>query len=188
MQGRIEVICGCMFSGKSEELIRRVRRAKIAKQEVVVFKPNIDDRYSKTQVSSHGRDVVDAIVVDSVEDMRKTLRLRRTVQVVAIDEGQFLGPKLVDFCEELAAANIRVLISGLDQDYQGQPFGPMPQLLAIADTVQKLDAVCVVCGGAATKTFRTTESRALVQVGGLNKYEARCRRCHALAAKSKPKT
>ena len=172
-----------MFSGKSEELIRRIRRAVIAKQSVLVFKPRIDDRYSKTQVSSHGRAMIDAVLVDTAEGLfhealEHHAKDPKPLCVIGIDEAQFLGPKLPKVCSDLADLGMRIIVSGLDQDFSGKPFEPMPEMLAIADSVTKLDAICVVCGEPATKTYRKSQGEDLVQVGGSDQYEARCRKCH----------
>jgi thymidine kinase len=172
--GAIEVVCGPMFSGKTEELIRRVKRAEIARQKVQIFKPIIDNRYHETDVVSHSSLTVHAVVVnDALDILRKLLDSTR---VVAIDEVQFLDETIVRVVSKLARRGIRVICAGLDQDYQGVPFGPMPALLAIADKVDKVQAVCTVCGMAATKTYRKSahESEQII-VGESDLYEARCR-------------
>lgn len=182
--GWIEVICGSMFSGKSEELIRRVKRAKIAKQNVVVFKPRIDNRYSKTEVVSHNGDKIEAFVLDSVTELPEYLK--PDTQVVAIDEAQFFGPEITSLVGELAHKGLRVIIAGLDQDFRGEPFGEMGNLLAIADQVDKLHAICVRCGELATKTQRLVNGKPAkkgdptVVVGAKEQYEARCRKCHEI--------
>ncbi len=173
--GWIEVISGCMFSGKTEELIRRIRRAQIAKQKVAIFKPKIDTRYSASHIVSHNEQSLDSIVV---EDAGEILKLAQDAQVVGIDEGQFFKMNLVDVCEHLANQGKRVIVAGLDQDYRGKPFEPMPQLLAIAEYITKTLAICVVCGNPADRTQRKTESHERVLVGTKDLYEARCRRCH----------
>jgi thymidine kinase len=173
--GWIEVICGCMFSGKTEELIRRLRRAQIAKQKVVVFKPKIDIRYSPEHIVSHSEQSLDAKVI---EDADEILKWTGNAQVVGIDEGQFFKANIVDVCNRLADQGKRVIVAGLDQDYRGNPFEPMPQLLAIAEYITKTLAICVVCGNPADRTQRTSEQHELVVVGAKDLYEARCRYCH----------
>ncbi len=178
--GVIEVICGPMFSGKTEELIRRLRRAKIAKQRIVVFKPQIDTRFDEVQIVSHSAQKIASIPVEDTPAMKHCLdQLDAPADLVGIDEAQFFDHSLVEFVEGLANSGIRVIMSGLDQDSKGQPFGPMPHLLAIADIVTKQYAVCVLCGAAATKTYRLPEQTdAQVFVGASESYEARCRYCH----------
>jgi thymidine kinase len=173
--GWIEVVCGCMFSGKTEELIRRLRRAQIAKQKVVVFKPKIDIRYSPEHIVSHSEQFLDAKVI---EDAQEILSLAGDAQVIGIDEGQFFKANIVDVCNKLADRGKRVIVAGLDQDYKGNPFDPMPQLLAIAEYITKTLAICVVCGNPADRTQRKTEQQELVVVGAKDLYEARCRSCH----------
>ncbi|MBA4311338.1 MAG: thymidine kinase [Chlorobiaceae bacterium] len=172
--GWIEVVCGCMYSGKTEELIRRLRRAQIAKQKVLIFKPKIDNRYSSNQIVSHSEQSLPSIVVDNPSEI---LNLSKDAQVIGIDEGQFFSPDLVEVCEELANAGKRVLVAGLDQDYRGRPFGPIPKLLAVAEYITKTLAICMVCGNPADRTQRTTEQHELVVVGARGVYEARCRKC-----------
>jgi len=174
--GWIEVICGCMFSGKTEELIRRLRRAEIARQEVAIFKPRIDKRYSDDHIVSHSDDRLKSIVVDSANEIPA---LSQNAQVVGIDEGQFFGMELVDVCETLATAGKRVIVAGLDQDYRGIPFEPIPQLLAVAEYITKTLAICVVCGNPADRTQRKTPQGGRVLVGAKDIYEARCRKCFA---------
>ena len=183
--GLIEVICGPMFSGKTEELIRRLRRAKIAKQRVVVFKPRIDNRYDEVQIVSHSSQRIPSIPVEDPSAMDHCLKhLDSKVDVVGVDEAQFFDASLIDLVERLANSGVRVVIAGLDQDYLGRPFGVMPNLLAIADVVTKQYAVCVICGSPASKSQRIAEeskgqvSNAQVLVGAEKLYEARCRRCH----------
>lgn len=173
--GSIEVICGSMFSGKSEELIRRVRRAQIARQRVQVFKPRIDDRYRADHVTSHSEMSVPAVLVESVDEVLANLDDR--TQVVAIDEVQFMGEGIVPVCERLANMGKRVIVAGLDQDYRGQPFEPVPQLMAVAEFVTKTLAVCARCGAPANRTQRLVASEDRVVVGAKGAYEARCRRC-----------
>lgn len=172
--GWIEVICGCMFSGKTEELIRRLRRAEIAKQKVAVFKPKIDTCYSSEHIVSHSEQ---ALVSQVVEDATDILRKVGDAQVIGIDEGQFFKPNLVDICEQLANQGKRVIVAGLDQDYRGKPFEPMPQLLAVAEYITKTLAICVVCGNPADRTQRKTQQQDRVVVGAKDIYEARCRNC-----------
>jgi thymidine kinase len=173
--GWIEVIVGSMFSGKSEELIRRVRRAQIARQKVQVFKPRIDDRYSKEEIASHsGMTHLSKPVMTAQELLNE---LRDDTQVVAIDEGQFFDMGLVDVVNDLARGGRRVIIAGLDQDYTGKPFEPMPQLLSVAEFITKTHAICVKCGSTANYSQRTVESEERVEVGASDKYEARCRKC-----------
>ncbi len=172
--GWIEVIAGCMFSGKTEELIRRIRRAQIARQNVAIFKPGIDDRYSADHIVSHSEARLSSVRVENSADI---LRLAGDARVVGIDEGQFFDMGLVDVAEELANRGKRVIIAGLDQDYRGKPFEPIPQLLAVAEYITKTLAICVVCGDPADRTQRTTGSSERVLVGAKDSYEARCRRC-----------
>jgi thymidine kinase len=172
--GWIEVIAGCMFSGKTEELIRRIRRAQIARQKVAIFKPSIDNRYSSDHIVSHSEAKLLSTVVESSGDI---LRLAGDAQVIGIDEGQFFDPGIVDVVESLANEGRRVIIAGLDQDYRGKPFEPIPQLLAVAEYITKTLAICVVCGNPADRTQRTTAASQRVLVGAKDSYEARCRRC-----------
>jgi len=173
-----------MFSGKSEELIRRVRRAQIARQRVQVFKPIIDDRYSKDNVTSHSGIFMDATPVHNVEEIRQ--RLEPETEVVAIDEGQFFDATLADLCNNLADQGKRVIVAGLDLDFRGEPFGPMPLLMAQAEVVDKLSAICVVCGAPASRTQRLVDGKPasyddpVILVGASEVYEARCRRCHVV--------
>ncbi|MFH1502151.1 MAG: thymidine kinase [Candidatus Eisenbacteria bacterium] len=173
--GWIEVICGSMFSGKSEELIRRLRRAKIAKQRVVAFKPRIDDRYDDEDIVSHDERRVESIRIDSAEEI--AAYVNDDTRVVGIDEGQFLGPQLPNVCEELANRGVRVIVAGLDQDYLGRPFEPMPALLSVAEYITKTLAVCMRCGKPANRTQRIIASKERVVVGASEAYEARCRHC-----------
>jgi thymidine kinase len=173
--GCIEVICGSMFSGKSEELIRRLRRAKIARQKVLAFKPAIDDRYDDDDIVSHDDRRIESIRVASAGEIPGYVD--GSVEVVGIDEAQFLGPELPGVCEKLANSGVRVVVAGLDQDYLGQPFEPMPQLLAVAEYITKTLAVCVKCGRPANRTQRLIPSHERVVVGASEAYEARCRNC-----------
>lgn len=175
-EGKIEVICGSMFSGKTEELMRRLRRAVFAKQKIQVFKPQIDNRYSEDHVQSHDANKIPS---HSIENANQILvYLDDKTRVVGIDEAQFFGDEIVDIIEKLAFRGVRVIVAGLDTDFQSRPFGPMPQLLAIAEEVSKLSAVCVVCGKAACRTQRLNNSDEQVLVGASVEYEPRCRFCH----------
>lgn len=174
--GWVEVICGSMFSGKTEELIRRLRRATLARQKVQVFKPRLDDRYDAADVVSHDDLRVGGVPVEHARDI-----LRLVVDgtaVVGIDEVQFFDEQLVYVVNELADRGVRVICAGLDQDAFGRPFSPVPQLLAVAERVEKLMAVCVVCGAPANRSQRTAYIADRISVGGAEAYEARCRRCH----------
>jgi len=172
--GWIEVICGPMFSGKTEELIRRLTRAQIAKQKVAIFKPKIDDRYAKEEIVSHSRHKIDSVIVESPWEI---LELAKHAEVVGVDETQFLGMDIVHVVQKLADAGKRVICAGLDTDFRGLPFEPMPQLLSIAEYIDKMLAICVKCGNPAKHTQRIVESRDLVLVGEYDAYEPRCRRC-----------
>jgi thymidine kinase len=180
--GWIEVICGSMFSGKSEELIRRVNRAKIARQKVQVFKPAIDNRYHDTNVVSHNGTSEQATIVDNAEEIPQNVD--QDTEVVAIDEVQFFGPEIVDVCRTLADQGKRVIVAGLDQDFRGEPFGPTPYLMAIAEFVDKLQAICVKCGNPANRTQRLIDGKPAlydqptILIGAAESYEARCRHCH----------
>jgi len=164
-----------MFSGKSEELIRRLRRAKIARQKIVAFKPVIDDRYDDDDIVSHDDRRIESIRIESASEILDYVG--PDIQVVGIDEGQFLGPKLPEVCEELANRGVRVIVAGLDQDFMGRPFEPMPALLAVAEYITKTLAVCMQCGKPANRTQRITPSTERVVVGASEVYEARCRHC-----------
>ncbi|GEL04762.1 thymidine kinase [Rummeliibacillus stabekisii] len=184
--GWIEVICGSMFSGKSEELIRRVRRAQFAKQKIVVFKPKIDNRYSEEAVVSHNGTTVIAYPISQSTDMWDYLS--DDVDVVAIDEAQFFGEDIIATVQQLANHGYRVILAGLDQDFKGVPFGPMPQLMAIAEQVTKLQAVCSVCGSPASRTQRLINGQPakaddpVILVGAAEAYEPRCRHHHVVPA------
>jgi thymidine kinase len=176
--GVLEVITGPMFSGKSEELIRRLKRARIARQRVACFKPDIDLRYHRTSIASHSSQTHEASTVANVEDMRAQLYPQLdAVEVIGVDEVQFLGADVVPLVEELVGLGKRVLIGGLDMTFNAEPFGPVPALMAIADKVTKLSAVCMVCGASAIHTQRLGQSQELVVVGAAGLYEARCRAC-----------
>ncbi len=180
--GWIEVVCGSMFSGKTEELIRRVRRAQIARQKVQVFKHSLDARYATREVASHNGIQLEAVPVESTAQLRGLIEPDTTV--VAVDEGQFFDAGLVDLCGELANRGVRVIVAGLDMDFRGEPFGPMPQLMAEAEQVNKVQAICMVCGGLASRTQRLINDRPaayddpVIMVGADEVYEARCRKCH----------
>ncbi len=181
-EGWIEVICGSMFSGKSEELIRRIKRARYAKQKVQVFKPQLDNRYSNDDVVSHDGSSEKAINIEHPEDILNNID--EDTQVIAIDEIQFFDSRLVEVCQELADRGYRVITAGLDTDFRGEPFGCTPQLLAIAEYVEKLHAICMVCGSPASRTQRLIDEKPapydgpLVLIGARESYEARCRHCH----------
>jgi thymidine kinase len=175
MEGSIEVIVGSMFSGKTEELIRLLRRAQYAKQPLQVFKPRIDDRYSADHVASHDRSLFPSVVIENAIEIYK--HLRPETKVVGIDEGQFFDDELIDVANELAERGLRVIIAGLDMNWKGEPFHPMPALMAIAENVTKLHAVCVVCGNSASRTQRLIKNENSVLVGDHTAYESRCRKC-----------
>jgi len=172
--GWIEVVCGSMFSGKTEELIRRLRRARIAQQQVASFKPALDDRYSDTEVVSHDENSTPSTAVDTADQI---LLLEGGADVIGIDEAQFFGPDLVQVCQQLARSGQRVIVAGLDQDYRGHPFEPIPQLMAVAEYVTKLHAICMRCGAPANHSQRLSASDERVLVGAQEAYEPRCRRC-----------
>ena len=173
--GWIEVVVGPMFSGKSEELIRRLRRAEIARQRVQIFKPIIDQRYSTNGIVSHSGLELASDLVRTAEDI--LIKVEPRTEVVGIDEGQFLGEGLLDVCTKMADLGKRVIVTGLDTDFMGRPFEPMPRLLAIAEEITKLLAICVRCGNPAVHTQRLVASEELIVVGAGGMYEARCRRC-----------
>jgi len=181
---RLEVICGPMFSGKTEELIRRIRRVEYARMRAIVFKPEIDARFAKDLVVSHSAQKIGSVPVPDVSSMRKFLNdFNKRFHVVGLDEVQFFSGEVVDFCEELVAEGVRVIAAGLCQDYLARPFGPMPDLLAHADSVTKLWAVCMRCGAPASRTQRIREpgkqlNENQIAVGANESYEARCRSCH----------
>ena len=176
--GRIEVICGSMFSGKTEELIRRLKRAKFAKQQVEIFKPSIDTRYSDVDVVSHDQNTIQSTPIDSSGSI---LLLAGENEVIGIDEAQFLDNGLIDVCNQLANRGIRVIIAGLDMDFKGKPFGPMPALCAIADDVTKVHAICVKCGSQAYVSHRLVASDKRVLLGETQEYEPLCRECYQKA-------
>ena len=179
--GRIEVVCGSMFSGKTEELIRRMKRAKFAKQRVEIFKPAIDTRYSDNDVVSHDQN---AIPSTPVETSSSILLLSSDIEVVGIDEAQFLDMGLVEVCNELANRGVRVIVAGLDMDFRGVPFGPIPALCAIADDVTKVHAICVRCGNLAYLSHRLVHNEKRVLLGEKMEYEPLCRDCYLQAVKA----
>ena len=182
--GYIEVVIGPMYSGKSEELIRRLKRAKIAKQNVIVFKPGIDDRYSKEDVVSHSGYAINAVAIQKSSQIYDYIQ--NDTQVVGIDEVQFFDDEIVDIAIDLANKGIRVIAAGLDMDFKGEPFGPTPRLLAVAEFVDKIQAICSVCGQPATRSQRLIDGKPakydepIIQVGAVESYEARCRKCHVV--------
>jgi thymidine kinase len=182
--GWIEVICGSMFSGKSEELIRRVHRVQIAKKKVQVFKPTIDTRYSIQYIYSHNGTKIEAVnISNSKELLEKT---EPDTEVVAIDEAQFYDKGIVTICQKLADQGRRVMVAGLDQDFRGEPFGPIPELLAVAEYIDKLQAICMICGSPASRTQRLVNGKPakysdpIILIGAKETYEARCRKCHVV--------
>ena len=185
--GWIEVVCGSMFSGKTEELIRRLRRARIAKQKVQVFKPALDQRYHSEQVASHNGLQWEAVPVGSAREILD--RVEPDTTVVAVDEAQFFDGELSKVCGELARRGMRLIVAGLDMDFRAKPFGPMPVLMAEAEEVSKLQAICVECGAQASRTQRLIDGRPaaydepVILVGGSESYEARCRHCHEVPRK-----
>ena len=173
--GRIEVVCGSMFSGKTEELIRRMRRAQFARQKVEIFKPSIDTRYSEEEVVSHDRNAIPSTPIDASAQI---LLLATDIDVVGIDEAQFFDEGLVDVCNELANRGVHVIVAGLDMDYKGVPFGPIPSLCAIADEVTKVHAICVRCGALAYVSHRKVSNDRRVLLGEIDEYEPLCRECY----------
>ena len=177
--GCIEVVCGSMFSGKTEELIRRLRRAQFARQEIAIFKPVIDKRYSDVEVVSHDAHKLTSTPVASPAELLE--RVGPEIQVVGVDEAQFFDETLVDVCQTLAKRGVRVIVAGLDTDYLGLPFGPMPRLMAVAEDVQKVHAICVRCGALANHSHRLSKSEDLVLLGEKDIYEPLCRECFNVA-------
>ena len=175
--GWIEVVCGSMFSGKTEELIRRLKRARIANQVVKIYKPMIDTRYDEEKVVSHDSNSVESTPVAKASEI---LKVGDNVNVVGIDEAQFFDAELPDVCQALALRGIRVILSGLDMDYMGKPFGPMPALLSMAEYITKLHAICSHCGNLATHSYRLVPAEDKVLLGEKESYEARCRTCYAM--------
>lgn len=179
--GCIEVICGSMFSGKTEELIRRLKRAQFANQKIAIFKPTVDVRYSEVEVVSHD---LHSLKSTPIADASYMLEIPDEIQVVGIDEAQFFGNNLVEVCQKLADKGVRVIIAGLDTDFLGNPFGPMPELMAIAEDVQKVHAICVRCGNLANHSHRLSKSADLVLLGEKDVYEPLCRECYNKAVAS----
>ena len=175
-RGWIEVICGSMFSGKTEELIRRLKRAKIANLKVEIFKPAIDTRYDEMAVVSHDANSIQSTPIDNSQTI---LLMANDVDIVGIDEAQFFDDEIMNVCETLALRGIRVIVAGLDMDFMGRPFGQMPKLLAIADFITKLHAICVCCGNLANISYRKTAQQGQVLLGETDIYEPRCRMCYA---------
>ncbi|MFC1566190.1 thymidine kinase [Candidatus Neomarinimicrobiota bacterium] len=173
--GWIEVICGSMFSGKTEELMRRIRRAQIAKMDTIIFKPKVDNRYSSGHIVSHNQIKLNSEIVETSDEI---LTRSQQAAVIAIDEAQFFDDDIVEICKILANQKKRVIVAGLDTDYRGEPFGPMPYLMCEADYVDKLRAICVKCGNPATYTQRTSKDSQRVVIGETDIYEARCRNCY----------
>jgi thymidine kinase len=176
MTGRIEVIAGSMFSGKTEELIRRVRRAVLARQQVQAFKPLVDNRYDKKRIVSHEGLNIDAVPISTSKELERDVL--PSTRVVAIDEAQFFDEGIIETSNRLADRGLRVILAGLDLDFKGRPFGPMPALMAIAEQVTKVRAVCTECGADACRSQRLIEGESQVQIGGGEAYEARCRACY----------
>ena len=173
--GCIEVVCGSMFSGKTEELIRRLRRAQFANQKIAIFKPTVDNRYSDMEVVSHDFHKISSTPIQRPEEM---LKVGPEIEVVGVDEAQFFDDSLVDVCQQLANRGIRVIVAGLDTDYLGLPFGPMPRLMAVAEDVQKVHAICVHCGALANHSHRLSKNKDLVLLGEMDVYEPLCRECY----------
>ncbi len=188
-RGWVEIICGSMFAGKTEELLRRIKRAEYAKQNIVMFKPSIDVRYSDDEVVSHNKNSYKSITIDHARDMLK--HVTKDVDIVAIDEVQFLDDEVVDIIEYFASKKKRVICTGLDKDFRGEPFTFMPRLLSTAEFVTKLSAICVVCGDSATRTQRIVNGKPakytdpLILIGADENYEPRCRHCHKVPGKKK---
>lgn len=174
-KGCVEVVCGSMFSGKTEELIRRLKRAQFAKQKIVIFKPALDVRYSEDNVVSHD---LHHIKCKPINDPKEMLKVSADTQVVGVDEAQFFNDDIIDVVQSLANRGVRVIIAGLDTDYLGKPFGPMPSLMAIAEDVQKVHAICVKCGNLANHSHRLSKSTSLVELGEKDVYEPLCRECY----------
>ena len=175
--GWIEIICGPMFSGKTEELIRRLIRAQIAKQNVTIFKPTLDDRYSEDYIVSHNKRKIKSLTVKNASEIKK---YSKKSDVIGIDEAQFFDLDLIDICKNLAKEGKRVVVAGLEKDFQALPFGPMPQLLADAEYVMKVNAICMQCGDPANFSQRISGEKNQVVIGEIDKYEARCRKCFQL--------
>ena len=174
-RGSIEVICGSMFSGKTEELIRRLKRVKIANQKVEIFKPAIDSRYDEVKIVSHDTNAIQSTPIDNSQ---KILLMASDVDVIGIDEAQFFDEEIANVCDELAFRGIRVIVAGLDMDYLGKPFGQMPFIMAKADYVTKLHAICMRCGNIANYSYRKIPNEDQVMLGAMDAYEPRCRKCY----------
>ncbi len=172
--GWLEVICGCMFSGKTEEVIRRLRRAQIAKMSTIIFKPKIDSRYSESEIVSHNKNRMNSKIIKSAKEM---ISESKNIDVVAVDEAQFFDKNLIQVCKSLANNGKRVIVAGLDKDYRGLPFGPMPHIMCEADYLDKLRAICIKCGDPASYSQRMSEEKNQIVIGELDKYEAKCRNC-----------
>lgn len=179
--GSIEVICGSMFSGKTEELLRRIKRAQISKLKTIVLKPEVDSRYNKKKVVSHNKNEISSTTIKSSKEI---IRLANGVSVIGIDEAQFIDKNLVNICEKLANEGKRIIIAGLDMDFLGKPFGVVPQLLAIAENITKLHAICIDCGDIANYTFRKLANKKIIQIGDVGSYKALCRSCYLINTKS----
>ncbi len=175
--GWIEVICGSMFSGKTEELIRRLKRAVLANQTVRVFKPEVDSRYGVEKVVSHDENFISSVAIRSSSEM---VSLAEDVEVIGIDEAQFLDEELPTICQQLSLKGVRVIVAGLDMDYLGQPFGPVPHLLAVAEYITKVHAICPHCGNLATHSFRLSDAPGRLMLGEKDTYEPRCRQCFSM--------
>ena len=176
--GWIEIVTGCMFSGKSEELIRRLKRAQIANQNVLCFKPVKDDRYADEKVVSHDKNAQDSIPIEASKEILQ--HVEQSTNVVGIDEGQFFDAEIVNITQKLALSGKRVVIAGLDLDFRGIPFGPMPALMAVAEYVTKVHAICPHCGNLATHSYRLSDEKDTVVIGEKDKYEPRCRMCYSM--------
>tara|TARA_B100001250_G_scaffold175263_1_gene150721 strand:- start:11 stop:574 length:564 start_codon:yes stop_codon:yes gene_type:complete len=172
--GWLEVICGCMFSGKTEELIRRLRRAQIAKMSTIIFKPKVDSRYSKNEIVSHNKNRMNSKIINTTKEI---ISKSKNIDVIGIDEAQFFDESLLKACTSLANNGKRVIVAGLDKDYRGLPFGPMPSIMCEADYLDKLRAICIECGNPASYSQRMSEEKNQIVIGELDKYEAKCRNC-----------
>ena len=174
-RGSVEVICGSMFSGKTEELMRRLRRSKIAQQNVIIYKPSLEKRYDKNKIVSHDTNAIECLTVNNAQEI---LHISAEIDVLGIDEAQFFDNDLISVCNTLANKGIRVIVAALDMDYEGRPFEPIPQLMSIADEVTKVRAICVQCGNLANYSYRIVDAGERILLGEKNEYEARCRNCY----------
>lgn len=174
-RGSVEVICGSMFSGKTEELMRRLRRSKIAQQDVIIYKPSLEKRYDKNKIVSHDKNAIECLTVNNAQEI---LHISAEIDVLGIDEAQFFDNDLISVCNTLANKGIRVIVAALDMDYEGRPFEPIPQLMSIADEVTKVRAICVQCGNLANYSYRIVDAGERILLGEKNEYEARCRNCY----------